>query len=1548
VSHAFHSPLMDPVLGEFERVAGGVRYGEPRIGVVSNVTGRVAGAAELCRPGYWREHLREAVRFADGIRAAAEHGCDIFLELGPDPTLVAMGQRCVAEPERAAWLASLRPGRDDWRQVSEALAALYVRGVAVDWAGYDRPYARRKVDLPTYPFQRERYWLQPPAQRPRASKPGTGHPVLGTRLDLATVEGAVFESHLSLESLPYLADHRIHDLLVLPSPAYVEAALAAAGEWFGGGEYEVEDLVIVEPVVVPEEGACVMQTVVEPDGRGVRVRFFGRGEDGWREVASARILRAGGAPGEAPAEDGLSGAWARCNRPLDVDVFYGRIERLGLRFGPRFRATTRLVVGVGEVLGELALPAGLRGGTGGYRFIHPALLDSCLHLIGAALPAGGAELQEPFILMGLDRLRFFERPGEEFWAHVRLQPAPGGGAIELREAFAADLRLYASDGRLLGVAEGLRLRRAPREAVVRSAADRVPELLYEVAWPVVERAASEGDRGDVASIPVLAAPAEIAARILPGVAALSAANGMDAYDRMMPGLDAAAAGCIADALQALGWQFEPGSVVTAESVAARCGIIDRHRRLLDRMLAILEEDGVLRREGAGWRVERRPAPAGPDGRWAALRAQFPEFATELDLVARCTGGLAEVLCGKADPLELLFPAGSLEDAGKLYRDTPSARTYNALVRDAIAAAIRNLPAHRKIRVLEIGAGTGGTTAHVLPVLPADRTEYTFTDVSTHFLRSARAEFGAYPFVRYELLDISRDPSAQGFEPGAYDIVIAANVLHATPELRTTVRHVAELLAPGGLLVLFEVLVRQRFADLTVGLTEGWWSFTDHDLRPDYTVLSRQDWRRVLVGAGFDAVEAVPGADAKGMLGTQAVFLARRAAGSAAADRGAEVASTAVAGQAAWLVFADRGGVGDALAAELRGRGERCVVVGAGSGYERSGADQAVIDPADPAHVIRLLEDVGGVPRGVVHLWALDEALPADGAGGAELMGACRRAAGSVLHLVQGLARTGSAEPPSLWLVTRGAQATGDPGLPPPEPVQAAVWGLGHTIAIEHPELRCVRLDLDPVASAEVAAAQLAAEIRAPDGEDEVALRNGVRRVRRLVRAADRADRIEPVRFDPEGTYLITGGLRGLGPVVAEWLVERGARHLVLMGRSAPPDTTREALARIERAGGRVLVARGDVSRREDVERILAEARASMPPLRGIFHSAGVLDDGTLLQQNWTRFETVLAPKVLGAWHLHVLTRGEPLDHFVLFSSGAGLLGTGGQANHAAANAFLDVLAHHRRALGLPAVTINWGAWADVGAAVERQLDERMKTFTPEEGLRALERALYRAARSVGPAAGQLAVFAVDWSETFQDTAGYRARPVFRELLRESERTPRAAAAKPTEPGLLEQLAAELPGRRVRVLAAHIRRIAAGVLGMSDPSAINAQQPLQELGLDSLMAVELRNKLGQAVGRTLPATLLFEYPSIAALTDYLAAEVLPAFEADGDCDAAPATATGSADQEGDPAAAPESGVAPDLEGLDEEQLAALLLAKLDELDAQSGALRRLMTLNRGNR
>ena len=352
------------------------------------------------------------------------------------------------------------------------------------------------------------------------------------------------------------------------------------------------------------------------------------------------------------------------------------------------------------------------------------------------------------------------------------------------------------------------------------------------------------------------------------------------------------------------------------------------------------------------------------------------------------------------------------------------------------------------------------------------------------------------------------------------------------------------------------------------------------------------------------------------------------------------------------------------------------------------------------------------------------------------------------------------------------------------------------------------------------------------------------------------------RISGKASYLIAGGFGGIGLQLARWMVERGARNVVLLGRSGQNDKSRELAEWAETQGARILGYRADISRAADVRAVLSEISERMSPLRGIVHAAAVLDDGILTHQDWPRFERVLGPKVSGSWILHKLTETMPLDFFVLFSSMAATAGAPGQANYAAANAFEDALAHERRSRGLPAISINWGAWSE-GMALGEGLEERrqelgLSSLSAEEGLALLDYILLDDPVQVG--AGT-----VNWIK-FVRRFGSGAIPKrFSNLSGAAS----GAESKPSAGNeLLDRLHSAPESNRMALLREHIQTLAVRVLGFSSGRRIDAQQPLSELGLDSLMAVEFRNSLASAVKQSLPSTLLFSYPAIDNLTVYL--------------------------------------------------------------------------------
>jgi len=572
----------------------------------------------------------------------------------------------------------------------------------------------------------------------------------------------------------------------------------------------------------------------------------------------------------------------------------------------------------------------------------------------------------------------------------------------------------------------------------------------------------------------------------------------------------------------------------------------------------------------------------------------------------------------------------------------------------------------------------------------------------------------------------------------------------------------------------------------------------------------------------------------------------------------------------WLILADGAGVGSSLATQLRQQGERCIVVTAGDQLSARGPDEWACNPSSRESFTSLLEAAfpsssarARAPcAGVVHLWPVD-GRPGAGDSRAAVEEDLRLGTHSALHVTQALLRHGFRDPPKLWLVTCHAQSLeGDVGSVSVS--QAAVWGLGRVIAIEHPELGCTRVDLEAAADAPAAGAAnaLLRELFAEDGEDQVALR-GARRLGARLLPLPATPPLPDVLVVADASYLITGGLGGLGLSVAEWLVAQGARNLMLIGRSAPSDAALLALERMTTAGARVLPVRADVSELSDMERALGELDALLPPLRGVIHAAGVLDDATLENQDAEKFETVMRPKVHGGWALHTLTAGRDLDFFVLYSSAAGLLGSPGQGNYAAANTYLDGLAQLRKSQGLPALSVDWGAFGDVGlAAAQANRGERLSfrgiaSLSADEGLQALRRLLrHRVAQ-----AAAVRIDVQRWIEFYPAAA---ASPFLRELGRMSASR---AEGKTEARKARKEIEAAAVSERPALMERYVRSVLGATLRLA-PEAIDRHAMFRTLGLDSLMSLEVRNRLDAGLGTRTSAALLFMYPCLAELSAHL--------------------------------------------------------------------------------
>ncbi len=1529
VSHAFHSTLMGPVMDRFERVASSVSYTPAQMDIVSNVTGLLSNGREMADPAYWCRHMRVPVKFYEGMRTLRESRAEVLVEVGPHPVLVGMGRRCLSD-DCAIWLPSLCRGRGDWDQILESLGCLYLRGITPDWSGFDAPYDRQSLALPTYPFEKERFWLK------RQHRPGlrkapdkeegargpSGHPLVDKQFTTARNE-TVFPSSVSRNILPFLEDHRVYGHVVLPAAVFIELVLAAVNRTQWQGANQISDFIVSEPLLIPEDENVELQLIFSKGSEHeLTFEIFSSHEvesskeDAWKLHASGRVGRAIAPAGPLPRElISLSGSIAGSTEHLEGQVYYETLEDLGIQFGPAFRGIQELWRGGGKALGRLNIPCSIAAESGEY-VLHPALLDAALQTLGAALPIG--KDQPAYLMVGFEKFTLCGNLSSTQWALGEIQ----SGIDKNPDVLIGDLRLlFADTGETLGHIKGLRLKRARREALVASARRKLEDWLYTVVWKPMPL---EIDSPRSQSSPhVLSSPGEIISQLQPSLEDWDRRFGLNEYLELVGGLNKASGELALEALYELGFDFVPDREFDLDAFMSGLRIVPKYKDLARRLLDILKEEEIVVSSGERWKTASTPERVDPHKRLDTLRSSYPQFEGEVSLLTQCGSRLAQVLRGDQDPLLLLFPGGSMEAVEKLTQLSPVAQAYNGLIKGAMMRITEDLPKDGKMRVLEIGAGTGGTTSAVLPVLSSAVDEYTFTDIAHAFLTNARRKFSEYPFVSYRLLDIEQDPVNAGFQRHSYHLVLAANVLHATADLRDTLSHIKQLLAPGGLLVLLEGTGPQPWVDLTFGLTDGWWRFRDRDLRKSYPLIASGQWLELLAKEGFVGAEAIPRDSHRSLkMPKQTLIIARGPA---------EAAETGAAGlqgrkQSArnerrlWIVFADNKGFGQKIMNRIEALGHAHLLVSSGAQFRKLNACHWEIDcfrVEDYYRLFREAVDFGQYEDcRLLHLSSLD-AASATGMTLATLESEVERSCRSVLCVIQAMMKTEWKQYPKLWIATSGAQST-DHNPTRVSLSQAPVWGLGRTIANEHPEVWGGMVDLEGTGSDDEIR-ELVAEISSTKREDQVILHSGGRHVGRLERYKLPRQVEGPVSFSGEHTYLITGGLGGMGLKLADWMTQKGARNLMLLGRSGADGGARQFLDRLEARGVRVEVRPADVSRLDDVQRALVTIESTMPPLRGIFHLAGVFEDRVLIRHSWDRFKRVFAPKIIGAWLLHELTQQMPLDYFVLFSSAASFLAPVGLGNYAAANTFLDALAHYRERLGLPSTCIDWGPWAKVGMAEavgdirENQWHQAgFSTMSAQQGLEILGLLLQR--KNV-----QTGVLAADWRKYL---ARFRAdgRPMLFASLVDAPHDD-AKGTLPQVKAIPFNLRVQSlhPAERGEALLDEILRHVTEVLGFTQSSRLEPYTGFFDLGMDSLTAVELKNRLQTSLGLALSPTLVFDFPSAQKLTNYLLNELFTP--------AGPQQAARSiSDQIGDKAKSQEA-----LDDSTEDELASRLFEKLKQLE-----------------
>lgn len=1336
VSHAFHSALMDPILDAFEEVARGVTYQSPRIPVVSNLTGELWTEGWAPDANYWREQLRSAVQYRPMVESLHAAGYELFLEVGPHPVLSGMGQECVP-PGSGTWLASLRRGRGDWDTLLANLAQLYVVGGAIDWDAVNAPYASRRLDLPTYPFQHERYWTNATYSQGTRVNPNL-HPLLGRGTRSPFMSATLYESAVSSSQPAYLGDHRVYGATVFPGSAFIELALAAAAGQ-GDGTLSVDHLELQAPFVLPADGSeRLLHVALEPEqSSGHALRIASLPADG--DTAEAVIHATGSVNASQPNRTGTAGDLAsinlETNEEIDIGGYYERLANIELDYGPAFRGLAQLRQGVDMAVGLIKLPAGTESSP--HYQIHPALLDTCFHVVGVAVSDTLQDEDVPFVPAEIDGLHLYRKAGNEIWCVARVDSTAntGDGSLAVR------IELYDLDGAPIADIERLTLRRVARAAWSAMQSDQLDDWFYRIAWqPVAE---SEPVLGDEAGTwLILADSAGFGCELAAEFTALGATSIL---------VSAGDSGITLDARDPDGARRLLRDLPANETLQ---GIID--------LRALDQPDDLLGDPTLTGALHLAQALAGEDR--SAERLWF------------LTRGAVAV---ESDPAAVHAPSAALWGMGRTLANEQPNMQCSLLDLDPIAPT-----------------DTARLAAFLLQA--GDENQVAWRGDRSYVARLERFTPGAttLPDRPYQLRITERGAienlsldTAERRDPGEGEVEIAvrASGLNFRDVLNVLGMYPGEPGPPGSecsgtITRIGPGVDHLRPGDEVVALGSG--LFASHVIVPARLALPKP------AELSFAEAAAVPNPYLAAGYGL--INLADLQPGESV------------------LIHAAAGGVGLAAVQIALSKGAE-VFATAGSPAKRS-----------------FLAELG-----VRHIYSsrtldfADEIMDITGGNGVDVI--LNSLAGDFIEKsFEVLAPNGrflELGKRDVWSPERVARAK-------PEAAYH-VYDLGEVLQNQPGVLEDL---LDEMLQAIAAGRMKMIPVRSfPASATVDAFRHmaQARHIGKIV-IVQQPDDVPVCR--PDSSYLITGGMGGLGLELAGWLVENGAEAIALLGRREPSTEVRERIAELEVAGARVLTLQGDVSNLADMNDALAIIDSELPPLRGVYHAAGTVDDGELSQLTVDRFNGVLAGKAVGALHLDRLTRRYDLDQFVMFSSASAVLGSAGQSSYSAANAVLDGLAHARRAEGLTGLSINWGAWDTVGmaAALEsthrrRIADMGMGTIDPARGLRALAMALC----CDSP---QLAIMPVRWKQLARHVDPDREPPLLVDILATLTRT----SNLPTQ-AVYEQVANASPEERADLTLAYLRDTVSAVLGL-DPLRLDLDQPLTELGIDSLMAVEVRNRI----------------------------------------------------------------------------------------------------------
>ncbi len=1211
----------------------------------------------------------------------------------------------------------------------------------------------RMIPLPPHRWQRQRLWIhtatvKPPAPQPKPEEPI--HPLLGRSLTSPLVSGALYEAAWSTHTLPFLADHTLHGRPLIPFAAFLATAAAAVA-----APSRSSDLVSLKMFTLGEptwasDSPLRVQTRIQDGGVQIAIEDAGQ----WTTPASCEV----GEAGKSSGHEALDAVRRRCSQPVEIDAVYARLERAGLTYGPSFRVLRSIARGDNELFAELELPAALRGDAA-IAPIHPALLDGCLQVLGAALAKEASDLLLP---LAADRIALSLRALAKLWVHVRVRASSA-------TSLTADLCLWDADGNAAGEILGFTAKRTNGAALAGLRRDAA-RLVDALAWQAADRTSAAAPQ--LAGRWVLAeAVAESAAGLEQTLTAMGAICERLPLSRVAHGIDAAEdiAGFILDARSltapAAGteWNYPDRLVIECLASLARrarsqSGSPARVVVLAPSACAVHPGEDVNLAQAALPGFVRTLALEHPEMQPVLMdagpRAPLPGTATVVDRL------VAEELTTPTEETIVAFRNGHryvarLTHAQRVCEPQRLPTGVRGIDRLQLTAATRRAPQDEEVEITVRAAGLNFRDVLTALGMLTPRSETFGAECAGVITRVGRAVQNLSPgdavlafapgslqtFVTLPAAYVVRKPSAMLFADAAALPIAFLTAMYG-------LEHLAQLQAGQS------VLIHAGAGGLGMAAIQ----------------IARRAGARIFATAGTEEKRALLRS-----MGVEAAFDSRTLAFreqvlEATSGRGVDVVLNSLAGEFLAASFAVTAAGGCFLEAGKRGIWSEAQVAALGRNLRYFPFDLGDVAVADPALIQSMLQTL-------IARFTADELCPL---------------------------------PVALY------------------PLEEAVSAFRTMQQARH--VGKIVLGVRPLAQDDATAPAFAG-----------------------------------------GTVLITGGLGALGRETARWAVMQGADRVVLAGRSAV--AAADASLQDNALQNAVEVTPLDVSSRAQVDRLLDRLRSDASPLRAIVHAAGVVSDAVLANFSWESFEKVADPKIAGAWNLHGGSTTAPVPLTVYYASGAGIFGAAGQASYAAANTFLDGLAAHRAARGMTALAVDWGAWAQGGMAA--RLSPDMTARLVRRGNRPLpaEDALAALRHALTMRQPQVAILDADWNAMARDLPAAPAAML--QELTQAARTPAAQTVQSPAKVLAERLHAASGAERQEMLREQILQAARRALGLNATAPLSGSTPLQDLGLDSLMALEMRNELAEALGFPLPAGLLFDYPSVDELTKHLLHQLAPA-------------------------------------------------------------------------